>query len=84
MSITPQAVQKPLDELDRSRDSRKRAWDNLQELRWVLKDTAGIELPAPARKTIDLVSCPRNTRYFDAIKMGRWQGARRERVSIDT
>jgi hypothetical protein len=26
----------------------------LQEIRWVLKDTAGIELPLPARKTIDL------------------------------
>jgi hypothetical protein len=47
-------VQKLLDEVERSRASRKRAWDNLQEIRWVLKDTAGIELPAPARKTIDL------------------------------
>jgi hypothetical protein len=54
MSITPQAVQKLLDEVEKSRASRKRAWDNLQEIRWVLKDTAGIELPAPARKTIDL------------------------------
>jgi hypothetical protein len=27
---------------------------NLQELRWVLKDVAGIELPPPARETIDL------------------------------
>jgi hypothetical protein len=54
MSITPQAVQKLLDEVEKSRDSRKRAWDNLQEIRWILKDTAGIELPAPARKTIDL------------------------------
>jgi hypothetical protein len=26
----------------------------LQELRWVLKDVAGIELPPPALKTIDL------------------------------
>jgi hypothetical protein len=26
----------------------------LQELRWVLKDTTGIELPPPARKSIDL------------------------------
>ena len=54
MSITPQALQKLLDEVEKSRDSRKRAWDNLQEIRWVLKDAAGIELPAPARKTIDL------------------------------
>jgi hypothetical protein len=37
-----------------SRTSRKRAWENLQEIRWVLKETAGVELPPPARKTIDL------------------------------
>src|SRR5271169_5876293 len=30
------------------------AWENLHEIRWVLKDTAGVELPPPARKTIDL------------------------------
>ena len=27
-----------------------------------------------------LVSCPRNSRYFVAIKMGRRQGARREHI----
>src|SRR5271165_3159616 len=54
MSITPQAVQKLLEEVEKSRASRKRAWENLQEIRWVLKDVAGVELPAPARKTIDL------------------------------
>jgi hypothetical protein len=54
MSITPQAVQKLLDQVEKSRDSRKRAWENPQEIRWVLKGAAGIELPAPARKTIDL------------------------------
>jgi hypothetical protein len=32
----------------------QRAWENLQEIRWVLKDIAGMELPPPARKTIDL------------------------------
>jgi hypothetical protein len=54
MSITPEELQKLLDELEASRASRKRAWENLQEIRWVLKDAAGIELPLPARKTIDL------------------------------
>jgi hypothetical protein len=29
-------------------------WENLAELRWVLTDTCGMELPPPARKTIDL------------------------------
>ena len=54
MAITPKAIQDMLDELEASRASRKRAWDVLQEIRWVLKDTAGIEIPPPARKTIDL------------------------------
>src|ERR1700680_1100824 len=54
MSITPQDLQKLLDELEASRASRKRAWENLAEIRWVIKDTTGIELPPPARKTIDL------------------------------
>jgi hypothetical protein len=54
MSITPEALQALRDELAASRASRKRAWENLQELRWVLKDCAGVELPPPAKKTIDL------------------------------
>jgi hypothetical protein len=54
VSLDPQELQDLLDELQRSRQSRKRAWENLQEIRWVLKDVTGIELPAPARKTIDL------------------------------
>src|SRR5260370_39486068 len=54
MSITPQGLQKLLDEREASRASRKRAWENLQEIRWVLKDIVGIDLPPPARKTIDL------------------------------
>jgi hypothetical protein len=54
MSITPEALQELMNELEASRASRKRAWQNLQELRWVLKDCAGVELPPPAKKTIDL------------------------------
>jgi hypothetical protein len=52
--MTPQELQKMLDELEASRSSRKRAWENLQELRWVLKDSAGMDLPPPAKKIIDL------------------------------
>jgi hypothetical protein len=52
--MTPHELQKLLDELEASRASRRRAWENLQEMRWVLKDTVGVELPPPARKTIDL------------------------------
>jgi hypothetical protein len=52
--MTPHEVQKVLDELEASRSSPKRAWENLQALRWVLQDSAGMKLPPPARKTIDL------------------------------
>jgi hypothetical protein len=52
--LDPQELQDLLDELERSRQSRRRAWENLQEIRWVLKDVTGVELPAPSRKTIDL------------------------------
>lgn len=52
--MTPQELQEMLDELRASRSSRRRAWENLQEIRWVLKDTIGLEVPPPARKTIDL------------------------------
>jgi hypothetical protein len=54
LPITPKAIQDLLDELEASRASRKRAWEILQEIRWVLKETAGLQLPPPARKTIDL------------------------------
>jgi hypothetical protein len=54
MAFTPKELQDLLDELEASRASRKRAWEILQEIRWVLKDTAGIEIPPAARKTIDL------------------------------
>jgi hypothetical protein len=52
--MTPQELQDLLDEVEASRASRRRAWENLQEIRWVLTDVCGIELPPPARKTIDL------------------------------
>ena len=54
VSLDPKELQGVLDELKASRESRKRAWENLQEIRWVLKDAAGVELPPPKRKTIDL------------------------------
>ena len=52
--MTPQALRDLLDELEASRASRKRAWEILQEIRWVLKDTTRIEAQQPGRKTIDL------------------------------
>jgi hypothetical protein len=46
-------LQKVPDELEASRSSRQRSWENLQELRWVLQDWAGMKLPPPAKKTTD-------------------------------
>jgi hypothetical protein len=40
MSITPQDLQKLLDEREASRASRRRAWENLQEIRWIFKEAA--------------------------------------------
>ena len=53
MSLSPKELHDLLDER-KPLDGRKRAWENLQEILWVLKDAAGVELPPPARKTIDL------------------------------
>jgi hypothetical protein len=44
--LNPKELQDLLDELEASRAFRKRSWENLQEIRWVLKDVAGIQLPA--------------------------------------
>ena len=54
MSITPKAIQDLLDELEASRASVNVRGEVLEEIRYVLKDIAGIEGQQPARKTIDL------------------------------
>ena len=53
LQMTPRAIQELLEELEASRASRKRAWEILQELRWVLKSIAGIDPPVSGKKTID-------------------------------
>ena len=63
MTLSPKELQDVLDELEASRATRKRAWENLQEIRWVLKDAAGVELPPPARKTIDTTP----EEWFDSL-----------------
>ncbi|MBV9642893.1 MAG: hypothetical protein JO334_04905 [Verrucomicrobia bacterium] len=49
MSITRQGLQNLPDELDASRASRGPAWENLREIRWAVKDSAGMDLPPPAK-----------------------------------
>jgi hypothetical protein len=40
--MTLQELQEMLEELMASRQSRKRAWENLQEIRLVIKDTTAL------------------------------------------
>jgi hypothetical protein len=53
MSITPKAIQDLLDDLERSKQSRLRAWNVLQRLRSVLSDLGNTAIPPPAQKTFD-------------------------------
>src|SRR6202022_4243571 len=52
MSITPKAIQDLLDELEASRQARRRAWDVLQELRAVLTDIGNVTIRGSFAKNI--------------------------------
>ena len=81
MAMAAQAIQDLLNELEASRGSRKRAWEILQEIRWVLKDTAGIDLAPPARKMIDL----EGRIVKDGVRktlQGRQNGYRSPRIEV--
>ena len=54
MSITPQAIQELLDELESSKQSRLRAWAVLQRLRAVLSELGNVVIDPPAKKTFDV------------------------------
>src|ERR1700741_2412502 len=53
MSITPKAIQDLLDELEASRQARRRAWDVLQDLRAVLTNLGNVRIEAPSGKTFE-------------------------------
>jgi hypothetical protein len=53
MSITPKAIQHLLDELEASRQARRRAWDVLQDLRAVLTNLGNVTIEVPSRKTFE-------------------------------
>jgi hypothetical protein len=52
--MTPQELQKVLDETGGIEIFAETGMRNLQELRWVLLGSAGMKLPPPAKKTTDL------------------------------
>jgi hypothetical protein len=54
MSITPQAIQDLLDELEASKQARLRAWAVLQRLRALLCDLGNVTIDPPSKKTFDL------------------------------
>jgi uncharacterized protein YukE len=54
MSITPEAIQDLLDELEASRQARRRAWDVLQELRAVLTNLGNLTIETPSRKSFEI------------------------------
>src|SRR6266403_234400 len=53
MSITPNAIHDLLDELESSRQARRRAWDVLQDLRVVLTNLGNVTIEVPSRKTFE-------------------------------
>src|SRR6202047_626876 len=53
MSITPRAIQDLLDELEASRQARRRAWDVLQDLRGVLTNLGNVTIEVPSRKIFE-------------------------------
>jgi hypothetical protein len=71
--------------LEASRASRRRAWENLQEIRWIVKDTGGNRDVATGQKTIDLESRTVKDGVRKALNIrGKikavWDGSRRERA----
>ncbi len=54
MSITPQAIQDLLDELEASKQARLRAWAVLQRIRALLCDLGKVTIDPPPKKTFDL------------------------------
>ncbi len=55
MALDPKELQALLDELSASRASRRNAWAILKELRLVLSEVAGVDLPPPAAKNISIL-----------------------------
>lgn len=51
--VTPQAVQDLLDQLERNREARKRAWLVLQSIRARLERWHGEKLPQPSARSFD-------------------------------
>jgi hypothetical protein len=53
MAITPRAIQDLLDQLEASRQSRRRAWEVLQRLRAILDEFGPDLVPPPANRSFE-------------------------------
>jgi hypothetical protein len=51
--MVPRAIQEMLDELEASRQSRKKAWEILQRIRAILADLGNVAVPPPSKKTFE-------------------------------
>jgi hypothetical protein len=53
MKVTPQAIQELFDELEASKQARRRAWDTLQRLRFVLVELGRVPIPTPEKNRFE-------------------------------
>jgi hypothetical protein len=53
MKVTPQAIQELFDELEASRQARRRAWEVLQRLRAILVECGRVRIAMPEKKSFE-------------------------------
>src|SRR5258706_12357463 len=68
MSITPKAIQDLLEELEASRQARRRAWDVLQDLRAVLTNLGNVTIEVPSRKTFQAEGAILKQAFSDCLR----------------
>jgi hypothetical protein len=68
MAITPRAIQELFDELEASRQSRRRAWEILQRFRAMLDNLGPNSVPLPAARTIDAEGAVLERALLDCLK----------------
>jgi hypothetical protein len=71
MSITPKAIQDLLDELEASRQARRRAWDVLHDLRAVLTDLGNVTVETPSRKAFEIEGAILKQALSDCLRTQR-------------
>jgi hypothetical protein len=78
--MTSEELHKVLYQLEASRSSRKRAWKNLQELRWVLQDSAGLKALHLAGRTSEALESIKEAEALAERFELRWWSAELRRL----